>query len=193
MYHVVAIELDDVVPRRCPALPNLYVGVTVQKPAERLRTVTAADATKWYSGHVIRLRQDLIENQDFPNRGDAKSALAQATVDLAARGFTVNRNCRVWSVYVIELNSAAIHKSCVGYVYVGETHKSHSQRFTEHMTRARNSQTRLYSPVVARHGVRLRPDLVPGGVLYSKEASKAAESAWADHLRGCGYEVEGGH
>ena len=193
MFYLVVIELDDVVPRRCPTLPNLYIGVTVQKPAERFRTVTAAHAAKWYSGHAIRLRQDLIETQDFPNRDDAKSALAQATADLAAKGFTVNRNRRVWSVYVIELNSAATHESCVEYVYVGETYKSHSERFMEHKTRARNSQTRLYSPVVARHGVRLRPDLAPGGVLYSKEASKAAESVWADHLRSCGYVVEGGH
>ncbi len=34
---VIVVELDDVVPRRQPELPNLYVGVTSENPAVRAR------------------------------------------------------------------------------------------------------------------------------------------------------------
>jgi len=192
-HYVIAIELDDIVPRRCPSLPNLYLGVSIQPLLERYDSVSATKSDRWFSGHVRCPRPDLCPSDQFPTRESARAAVSAVTKQLSTAGYTVNRNTRVWSVYVVELNTEAIPTPGLGYVYVGETFKPHEQRLLEHLTRARNSKTRLFSPVVAKHGRRLRPDLTPSGVLYSKEASKAAESAWATHLRNLGYVVEGGH
>jgi len=192
-HYVVVFELDDVVPRRCSNLPNLYLGVSIQSLFERCESISAKKSDKWFSGHIRRTRPDLCPSDQFSSRESARAAASAITKRLSSEGYTVNRNTRIWSVYVVELNEAAIPTPGLGYVYVGETFKSHEQRLTEHLTRARNSKTRLFSPVVAKHGIRLRPDLSPSGCLYSKEASKAAESAWATHLRSLGYVVEGGH
>jgi hypothetical protein len=105
----------------------------------------------------------------------------------------VNRNTDVWTVYVIELDQNAIKESGTGYLYVGETMKSPEQRFDEHMTRAVNGKTRLFSSVVANHGQRLRMDLAPDRRFFDKQASKVAEAAWAEYLRSLGYVVKGGH
>ena len=192
-YYVVTFELDNVVPRRCPSLPNLYIGISIQPLFERHRSVSTMNSDKWFSGHVKCPRPDLCPSDQFPNRESARAAVSKISKKLQSTGYTINRNTRVWSVYVVELNAAAISEPGLGYVYVGETFKSHEQRLNEHLTRAQNSKTRLFSPVVAKHGIRLRPDLSPSGVLYSKEASKQAESAWATHLRNLGYVVKGGH
>lgn len=192
-HYVVAFELTDVVPRRCSSLPNVYLGVSKQSPIARFETLRRIHSGKWFANHIVSPRSDLSSEYEYPNRDEARTAASLLTKKLSAEGFTINRNTRTWSVYVIELDSTAISEPGLGYVYVGETFKAHEQRLSEHLTRARNSRTRLFSPVVASHGVRLRPELAPGDTLFSKESSKEAESLWATHLRSLGYVVEGGH
>jgi len=58
---------------------------------------------------------------------------------------------------------------------------------------ARNTKTRLFSPVVANHGKCLRMDLAPAVSYFDKLSSKRAEAEWAQHLRSLGYIVKGGH
>jgi predicted GIY-YIG superfamily endonuclease len=96
-------------------------------------------------------------------------------------------------VYVIELDPTVIQDVGKGYVYVGETMKTPEQRFAEHKNRSRNGKTRLYSPVVAKHGKCLRMDIAPRTHLFDKQSSKVAEAEWAEHLRSLGYTVKGGH
>jgi CRISPR/Cas system-associated exonuclease Cas4 (RecB family) len=192
-HYVVAFELSDVVPRRCPSLPNVYLGVSKQPLGVRFETLIRMTSGNWFINHLVSPRSDLCSEYEYPTREVARAAASHLTKRLSAEGYTVNRNTRTWSVYVIELDSAAIADPGLGYMYVGETSKSHEQRLSEHLTRARNSKTRLFSPVVASHGVRLRPELAPGHTLFSKETSKEAESIWARHLRNLGYVVAGGY
>lgn len=192
-HYVVTFELTDVVPRRCPSLPNVYLGVSKQPLLTRFETLRRIHSGKWFANHIVSPRSDLCSEHEYPTRDEARIAASHLAKRLSAEGFTINRNTRTWSIYVIELDSTAISDPGLGYVYVGETFKAHEQRLSEHLTRARNSRTRLFSPVVASHGVRLRPELAPGDTLFSKESSKEAESLWATHLRSLGYVVAGGH
>jgi len=193
VFQVMIVELDDVVPRRCSEYPNLYVGKVVQDPYDKFESLRTKHTQTWYSGHEVRLRDDLMDFVPYHFKDEADKAVRETTERLMAEGFTVNQNTTVWSVYVIELDRTAMRGDGIEYVYVGETSKPHEQRLQEHLTRARNSKTRLFSPVVAKHGVRLRPDLAPTEIHFSKQASKAAEVAWAEHLRSLNYVVEGGH
>ena len=192
-HYVVAFELTDIVPRRCPHLPNMYLGISKQPLFARFETLNRIGFGKWFANHIVSPRSDLCNEYEYPTRDAARTAARHLTKRLAAEGYTTNRNTRTWSVYVIELDSAAISDPGLGYLYVCEIFKSHEQRLSEHLARARNSKTRLFSPVVASHGVRLRPELAPGNTLYSHESSKDAESHWARHLRNLGYVVAGGH
>lgn len=179
--------------RRNPELPNLYVGKSLDAPQARFTILQSRETSSWFSGQLLRLRPELVPSGKFDTIETAHCALRSGIKALMDEGFTVNRDQTTWSVYVVELDYRAIDDPGAGYLYVGETSKSHEVRFREHQTRARNNRTKLFSNVVARHGQRLRPDLAPNTVLYSKASSKNAESTWADHLRGLGYVVEGGH
>lgn len=192
-YYVTALELTDVVQRRCASLPNLYIGISIQLASQNSIMNNRPSGAKWYAEHVVTPRPDLVCTTAFPTRETAKSAMRRYVSKLSEIGFTVNRNTTVWSVYVIELDASAAPTPGYGYLYVGETTKNHEQRFSEHMSRARNAKTRLYSSVVARYGLRLRPDLAPPNLLFSKKQSLKAEKEWANNLRKRGFTVEGGH
>ena len=192
-YQVIVVELDDVVPRRCSTLPNLWVGKTTEEPDLRFERLKKKRSNSWYSGHEIRLRDDLMDFVPYSSHEEADEAIKETTARLMSEGYTVNQNTTVWTVYVIELDINAMPEPGVGYIYVGETTKPHEERFLEHMSRKRNSKTKLFSNDVANHGIRLLPEFARPGVLYDEESSKIAEAEWAAHWRSKGYVVEGGH
>lgn len=192
-YQVIIVELDDVVPRRCSTLPNLWVGKTSEEPDVRFERLKMKRSKSWYSGHEVRLCDDLMDFVPYSSHEEADEAIRETTARLMSEGYTVNQNTTVWTVYVIELDINAMPKPGLGYIYVGETTKPHEERFLEHMSRKRNSKIRLFSPVVAKHGQRLLPEFARPGVLYDDESSKMAEAEWAEHWRSKGYVVEGGH
>jgi hypothetical protein len=192
-YSLIVLELEDVVPRRDPSKPNLYVSLTGMSLNDRFALLNNGHGPDWLSGNILQVRKDLsIENLSH-DHGYAKTLKTSSIATLRSRGYTVNRNTDLWTVYVIELDPAATKNPGVGYVYVGETKKLPEQRFEEHRNRSINGKTRLFSPVVANHGQRLRMDLAPRTRFFDKQASKEAEAKWAEHLRSRGYTVKGGH
>ena len=192
-YSLIVLELEDVVPRRDATRPNLYVSITTMPLVARSELLTTGRGPDWLSGNVRQLRQDLSCVDFTIDHECAKTFKTESIAALRSAGYTVNLNTDVWTVYVIELDRNAIKESGNGYLYVGETMKSPEHRFDEHMTRAVNSKTKLFSSVVANHGQRLRMDLAPGRRFFDKQSSKEAEAEWAEHLRSRGYVVKGGH
>lgn len=190
---VIVVELDDVCTRRHPSFPNLYVAVCLGSIDDRFELLLRGRGPSWIRGRKQILRTDLSINCEFKDPADAKDARKHLEKQLRAQGFTVNRNTDVWTVYVIELDAAAIKNPGLGYVYVGETRRDPHERFLQHINKASNSRTRLYSTVVAKHGQRLRMDLAPTNKYFDRESSKRAEADWAEHLRSLGYTVKGGH
>ena len=192
-YWLIVIELDDVVPRRDPQKPNLYVAKTVTPPEERFATIQRTKKKHWYTEHVKRLRTDLVSSRTYKSSEDAKQALTKLVKRLTSDGYTVNRNTQVWTVYVIELDKTAISNPGKGYVYVGETSRTPEERFKQHRDGARNKHGRLYAGVVKQHGVRLRPDLAPRKKYFDQASAKRGEKEHFELLKSKGYQVKGGH
>jgi hypothetical protein len=194
MRGVIVVELDDVVPRRHPELPNLYVDSTQSPIEERFQVLERRKGPEWIRDHIVRLREDLSVPTTELERSEAHARRRATGAHLRSQGYTVNQDTYIWCVYVIELDPAAVKDPGRGVVYVGETRRTPEERFEQHMSKARGSQgQRLFSPVVARWGTRLRMDLAPGGILFDARSAKHAEAEWAEHLRLLGYVVKGGH
>jgi hypothetical protein len=189
---VLVAELDDVVLRRDPDKPNLYAGLTIEAPAIRYERLKLGYGPAWLRGHLVRLRSDLVSGP-FLRRDDAKRECRAAIRCLRSEGYTVNRDTRIWTVYVIELDPKACKDPGKGFVYVGETSKTPEERFKEHIKGKRSKRGRLYSPLVRKHGQRLRMDLAPETRYFDGPSSKAAEKRWARKLEDEGYKVAGGH
>jgi hypothetical protein len=192
-YWLIVIELDDVVDRRNPGKPNLYVSKTVTPPEERFATIQRSKKKHWYTEHVIRLRTDLMNTRTYTSSEDAGQALIKLRRKLSSEGFTVNRDTKVWTVYVIELDKSAVTNPGKGYVYVGETSRTPEERFTQHQEGARNKHGRLYAGVVKQHGVRLRPDLAPRKKYFDQASAKRGEKEHFELLKSKGFNVKGGH
>jgi hypothetical protein len=193
-YGVVVVELDDVVPRRHPDLPNLYVAGTDSSLEDRYQFLERPEGKEWFRGHVVSLRLDLsVPLRPIPI-SDRKALRVDTKRHLRSQGFTVNRYTRVWTVYVVELEPAAKTNPGRGVLYVGETSRTPEERFAQHMKQERTAKGgRLHSPVVSKYGRRLRMDLAPKELAFDKESAKRAEAAWAARLRSLGYVVKGGH
>jgi GIY-YIG catalytic domain len=189
---VIVVELDDVVPRRDPGKPNLYVGLTVEAPTIRYERLKIGYGPDWLGRHLVRLRDDLVSGPIL-RAVDARRELRVAIRCLKGEGYTVNRDPRVWTVYVIELDPTGSKDPGKGFVYVGETSKPPEERFKEHLKGKRNKRGRLYSRVVRKHGRGLRPDLAPENKYFDAASSKAAEKRWARKMKDEGYKVVGGH
>ena len=191
-FRLIVIELGDVITHRDPAKPNLFIDLIKMDPEDRF-TYMKVSKKRWYSGYVLRLRADLAPQTRFSTEHRAEDAQKKLVRKLKGQGYTVNRDPMVWRVYVIELDSNAVSNPGNGFVYVGETSKTPEKHFIEHTTGKRNKHGRLYSPVVLRHGVILRPDLAPKHIYFDSASSKREEKETFDRLVAKGYRVRGGH
>jgi hypothetical protein len=189
---VLVVELDDVVPRRDPGKPNLYVALTIEAPAIRYERLKMGSGPAWLQGHLVRLRDDLASGP-FLLSDDAKREYRMAVRCLKSEGYTVNRDARVWTVYVIEMDPKGCQDPGKGFIYVGETSKTPEARYREHIKGKRNKRGRLYSRLVRKHGRRLRMDLAPDIRYFDGASAKAAEKRSARKLKDEGYKVVGGH
>lgn len=197
-YRVIAVELDDAFgPRRRADRPNVHLGITCRDSKDMF---DAARAGRGSAGvireHGVRLRSDLIRNYGPTTKTEAQRQKQALTVKLMKRGYTVNGDTRVWRVYVIELDDAvgAREQPDRPWVYVGETSLTPEERFEKHRDQARNRRGPVYSRIVAKHLLRLRPDLYEGEpVCYTRTDAQVAEKALAERLARQGYSVKGGH
>ncbi len=197
-HRLLVVELDDQAgPRRRADRPNLYVGTTSGDPQERFRQIRAsAKRHPLVREHGLRVRGDLTRSYRPTTANDVQRQKRKLVHKLRRQGYTVNGDTTVWHVYVIELDEmvgTSLHPD-KPWVYVGETSIPVEDRFQQHLTGARNGKGRLFSPVVHRHGVRLRPDLYEAEpTLYTADDAKVAETALAGRLAASGYSVKGGH
>jgi len=194
-YQVMVVELDDVKPRNESDLPNLLTLVTVSTPDERFaRLVGPKPSPRWTKGHVVCLRSDLSLTKTYDNLDRAKKAERRLVDRLLREGYIVNKRASHRRVYVIELDSSHLAQPGKGYLYVGETSLSPTERFAKHKSDATNrSGQRIGSRFVRNHGIRLRPDLAPAGFFLSKTESEQAEADCRRRLEKLGYRCEGAH
>jgi hypothetical protein len=189
---VLVAELDDVVPRRVPDKPNLYVTLTIQEPDKKFAALLRGKGPLWLEGHFVALRDDLTSGP-FVLREDAEKEKKAAITCLKKEGFTVNRDASVWTVYVVELDPKGTKNPGQGFVYVGQTSITPEERLEQHKKGKRNRRGPLFSPVVRKWGRGLRMDLAPDTKYFDRASAEAAEKRWAQKLRADGYKVAGGH
>lgn len=186
-HQIIVAELDDVVARRHPSRPNLYVGITTSDGGGIDEIIQGAPA--WVRGRHLCLRPDLAPATRFATKQRATEKKKALAARLMANGFTVNRNHGdTFRLYVIELQPLGEAAPSVGEVYVGETSKSIEARFEQHQQGGEFAVRR-----VTERGARLRHDLIPKQLYFSREASRAAEARLAEKLRTRGFKVYGGH
>lgn len=190
-YSLIVVELDDVVPRRRPKKPNLYVAKTVSSPEVRFEQLQRAKGPKWLHGHLRRLRTDLSMTLRTSDPKEAEKKLKELERRLALEGYTVNKSNATWTVYVVELDQTSSKGHGKGHVYVGQSSLTPEERFKKHMSKTRNVRGPIYSRHVANHGRRLRMSLAPKTFYLDEASAKKAEAEWGDHLRSLGYDVKG--
>ena len=90
-------------------------------------------------------------------------------------------------VYVIELAPEGLADVGVGAVYVGETARTPDERFTTHKLGGQKA-----AGIVAKRGIRLRPDLYPPeGPFATRAEALRFERRTGNRLRHRGYRVFG--
>lgn len=191
---IVVVELDDVVQRRDPLKPNLYLGLTVTPPPTRFNQIKSSKRKTWYLGSVQKLREDLIPAHAFPDRQKAVDALTILRVKLTEEGYTVNRYTIVWHVYVLELDSSEIKDRGEGYVYVGETSAALEIRLKQHRRELLSKKGKpLWAKSIQVPIIGYSLGLAPKETYYSEAQAKRAEAESAQALRDRNYLVLGGH
>ena len=173
-WRVAVVELHGDLPRRHPDLANVKVSLTVKDPAR-----------------IVDHRDDLAPKRVFVDRKDAAKVRDALIRRLRDRGYTVNGNLEVYSLYVIELESSAApdHR---GYLYVGQTAIDPALRVEQHRTGHWLRGKPAHSRTAHRLFVRRRPDMEPTRVYFSREEGMRAESRLRRRLEARGYRVEGG-
>jgi hypothetical protein len=193
-YWIVVVELDDVVERRDPSKPNLRLEVTRTHPLTRFDRLKRSKRKTWYLGSVQKLREDLMPKSAFPDRVSAMAALKLLRDQLNEDGYTVDRNTRVWQVYVLELDSSGIANPGEGHVYVGETSLSPEIRLQQHRGELLSKKGKsLAARSIKVPIIGLWPELAPQEFYYSKAQATYAEARLAKDLQNKGYLVLGGH
>lgn len=185
---IVVFELRDVVPRRKPKLPNLFVTTTskdVSKPDLLLKSLTKS--RRKLGSSILSLREDLCPKgsySDTKSRGSAKSEFCKT---LAAEGYCVNPNPDSrYAIYVVKLAPTAWLKDSRQPVYVGVSSYEPVERIAQHLEGVRSARK------VKNHFGRRWEELEPKGKLFhSYYDAIAEETSWGIKLLKDGYKVFG--
>gem|GEM_PF-1092681 len=194
-WRVIVLEVEDVVRRRSPKLPNIFVGTTIRTAADCAKTLRSGTKGRpaWARGRVVKTRDDLAPAEAFGSRSDANRAKQALKRKLSAKGYTVNQVQTTWRVYVIELDDATPGRRGKGHRYVGQTSKAPEERLLEHLHPPNDGGRDLGSRHVRKHGIRLVPELTETRTLFSQQEALREEKKMAQKLEREGYCVKGGH
>ena len=73
LYGVIVAELNDVVSRRDPSLPNLYVAITAMDLAQRSELLNKGKGSRWLMNNVTALRKDFSVEPALSSHAEAKA------------------------------------------------------------------------------------------------------------------------
>jgi len=197
-WRLIAVELDDSLPRRVADKAHLYVSVCQTTPEDRLIELQHGEGPETLVGMYRSLCQEVLKrDKSFVLKRDALAACRKEKKRLARRGHAINGSNAQWTAYVIDLDKTGVTGTEVGYVYVGQTSRTAEKRFEIHKGERPPPPARdLRSGVVNRRGLRLNYDLMasltPRPPVYTQDDALALEKVWAQKLEDMGYRVEAG-
>lgn len=197
-WRLIAVELDDSLPRRVADKAHLYVSVCQTTPEDRLIELQHGEGPETLVGMYRSLCQEVLKrDKSFVLKRGALAACRKEKKRLARRGHAINGSNAQWTTYVIDLDKTGVTGTEVGYVYVGQTSHTAEKRFEIHKGEKPRAPARdLRSGVVNRRGLRLNYDLMasltPRPPVYTQDDALALEKVWAQKLEDMGYRVEAG-
>lgn len=185
---IVVFELVDVVPRRNPQYPNVFVTTTNLPEHENLAlTAKIQKSRRKAAKNIVKVRQDLSPTgwyTDSKVRGSAKSEFCK---DLARQGYCVNPSPdSKFCIYVVKLKKTAWLKDSRQPLYVGESSYEPVERISQHLAGVRSARK------VRHHFDSRWEELEPAGlILHSYYDAIAEETQWGMTLLKKGYKVFG--
>ena len=193
--NIVVVELDKTL-KRCTDKPHLYVAFTSKDPEKFLDYLQAGNGPKWIRGRAVSLLPKLVPGFK-PTRSVAiaKRRVKELCASLKAKGYAVNQDSEVYTVYVIELDIDKPTKlKNIGRkgkaVYVGQTSKTPEARYLQHKKQD-GSERNLSSRAVFQRGIGLNYGLMPSKNVYTKDAALRLEAEMSLKLHNRGYRVFG--
>lgn len=185
---LIVFELRDVIPRRKPKFPNLFVSSTskdISAPDQLLKSFTKS--RRKLGSSIVSFREDLCPEgsySDTKSRGSAKSEFCKK---LAAEGYCVNPNPdSKFAIYVVKLAPTAWLKDSRQPVYVGVSSYEPVERIAQHLEGVRSARK------VKNHFGSRWEELEPQGrFFHSSYDAVAEETLWGLKLLKDGYKVFG--
>jgi predicted GIY-YIG superfamily endonuclease len=178
--NIVVVELDKSF-KRCTDKPHLYVAFTSKDPDNFLEYLQAGNGPKWIRGYAVSLLPKLVPGFK-PTRSVAiaKRRVKELCASLKAKGYAVNQDSEVYTVYVIDLDIDNPTKlKNIGKkkkaVYVGQTTKTPEARYLQHKKQD-GSERNLSSRAVFQRGIGLNYGLMPSKNVYTKDAALRLEA-----------------
>ena len=193
--NISVMQLDETFDR-CSDKPHLYVTYTSKPPAKLLEHIQGGNGPRWINGRVVSLLPELVPNYKTTRSASiARRRVKDLTASLKERGYAVNQDSNVYTVYVIDLDIENPTKLLnVGRlqraVYVGQTSKTPEMRYSQHKKRGALDKS-LASRVVFQRGVGLRHELMPPKQVFTKAAALKLEEDVSKELDKRGFRVFG--
>ena len=184
--------------RRVLEKPHLYVFRTQRSVKDSFARLKNGEGPSWVSGWDLKLRLDLVPKYEPTSKLKvAKERLERLKIDLARRGFAINRDASTWRVYVLDIDpnvaAAKGNRGKLGKViYVGQTSATVERRLAQHQGRVLSKSGKFIgSRKVRNRNPLLNTRLSPQKVLFTKADALAFESKTHARFKALGYRVIG--
>lgn len=195
---VIAVELDESATTCVPGKPHLYVTVSQLEPTQCLDSLLSPASKLKLPGKPLRLRQDLIPKYK-PSRESTviTRRLAETKQGLRQRGYAVNGDYKVWSIYVLDLDpdnpTTIVDRGKKNHVvYVGQTSKDIETRLKEHRGEAFGKGGKyLGSRRTKGRNPRVNKSLTPKTKCFTQLDAEKFEVEYSHKLQRAGYRVLG--
>jgi len=184
--------------RRVREKPHLYVFRTQRSVKDSFAWLNNGGGPNWVSGSELKLRLDLVPKYKQTSKLEvAKERLERLKIDLARKGFAINRDIRTWRVYVLDINpeiapAKSNHGKLEKEIYVGQTSATVERRLAQHQGRVLSKSGKFIgSRKVRNRNPLLNTRLSPKKVLFTKADALAFETSVHQRLEALGYQVLG--
>ena len=184
--------------RRVREKPHLYVFRTQRSVKDSFARLNNGGGPNWVSGSELKLRLDLVPKYKQTSKlVVANERLDRLKIDLARKGFAINRDVSTWRVYVLDIDpDIAPAKGNRGklekVIYVVQTSATVERRLAQHQGRVLSKSGKFIgSRKVRNRNPLLNTRLSPKKVLFTKADALAFESKVHQRLEVLGYQVRG--
>ena len=184
--------------RRVRDKPHLFVFRTQRSVKDSFARLKKGEGPSWVSGSDLTLRLDLVPKYKPTSKFKvAKERLERLKIELARKGFAINREVSTWRVYVLDIDPdvapAIGNRGKLGKViYVGQTSATVERRLAQHQGQILSKSGKFIgSSKVRNRNPTLNRRLSPKKVLFTKNDALAFETKVHQKFEGLGYRVLG--